>query len=386
MKYQQDRAWMEISLDAIEENYRRIQDFIGPERKIMAVVKADAYGLGALPISRALEKLGCPYFSVACLEEAMELREGGIQAPILTLGPIFPQHVALAIQNGIRVPAVSLEQAKALSQAAVEAGGKLTVHIKADVGLARFGLVLTGREKEAAEEALAIAALPGLTVEGVFTHYTAVQLGKGDHFNREQINRFDTFCSLLRESGLTFLKHSASSYFAAVYPESHNDCVRVAALLLGLEAPAERGVACAPSAQLKTRIWQIKEIPEGVPVGYGPTVHTLRPTRLAVIPLGFADGIRRSIAGQVPFLLHGQQVPILGKICMDYTMLDVTDIPEAKEGDVVTVFGEDGALSFQSYELAACYPGSVGELTSVLNPRIPRFYTRKGKITGRLDE
>lgn len=386
MQYQQDRAWMEIDLDAIEENYRHIRRFIGEERGIIGVVKANAYGLGAVPIARCLEKLGCEMLSVACIEEAMELREAGISTPILTLGPVAPWHAKLAAENGVEVPAVSLHQAQALSQAAAEAGVRLRVHVKTDVGLTRFGLVLKNNMERAVEEALAIAALPGLQCVAAFTHYTGADIPLGEEFNQEQIGLFHTFCSRIEARGLRVATHSASSFFTAAYPQCHDDYVRVAALLLGLEAPAPRGMACVPSAQLKTRIYQIKEVEAGTPVSYGPTYTTLRRTRVAVIPLGFADGLRRTIQNQVSLMVHGQWAKIIGKMCMDYMMLDVTDIPQAREGDVVTVFGRDGDLHKESYELAGEYPGSVGELTSVLSPRIPRFYTRGGEIVGRLDE
>ncbi len=376
---------MEIDLDAIEENYRRIRQFIGAERGIIGVVKANAYGLGAVPIARQLEGLGCDMLAVACVEEAMELRENGIRTPLLTLGPVAPAHARLAAENAIEMPVISLGQAQALSQAAVEAGVSLRVHIKTDVGLTRFGLVLKNNMEQAVEEALAIAALPGLSCVAAFSHYTGADVPLGEEFNLEQIGLFHTFCRRIGERGLQVKTHSASSLFTAIYPQCHDDYVRVAALLLGLEAPAPRGIACVPSAQLKTRIYQIKEVEAGTPVSYGPTYYTLRRTRVAVIPLGFADGLRRTIQNKVSLMVHGQWAKIIGKMCMDYMMLDVTDIPQAREGDEVTVFGRDGALHMESFELAGEYPGSVGELTSVLSPRIPRFYTRGGTIVARLD-
>ena len=379
MKYMTDRAWVEVSLDAIEHNYKALAASMAPAG-IMAVVKANAYGLGAVPVSQALEQAGCGQFAVACIEEAMELREGGISAPILTLGPCPAQHAALAAQNGIMLPVISLSRARELSEAACEAGVVIDVHIKTDVGLSRFGLLLSDMEAAVAD-ADAIFRLPGLQVRGVFTQYTVADLPRGDAFNRAQTALFDLFCERLSALGHHFQKHSAASDFAVLYPESRGDFVRIAALLLGLSEDSPM-----PSAGFYARIFQIKEIPAGTPVGYGPTEYTLRPTRLAVIPVGFADGLRRKMQAPTRFMLHGKWAPVMGKVCMDYLMLDVTDIPEAQENDVVTLFGRDGHLHCEAYELAAMIPGSVGEVTSTLVSRIPRFYTRGGSVVGRLDE
>ncbi len=376
MEYKKDRTWLEIDLSAIEENYRRIKEFVGEKTEIMAVVKADAYGLGAVEISKVLEKQGCPIFAVACIEEAMELRENGIKAPILTLGPVMPYNAAAAAENGIEVPLMSLEQAEEMSKAAQKAGVTVKAHIKADAGLSRFGIVLENRIKEAADEAEAMTKLPGIECVGLFTHYTGADIPLGEEFNLHQIELFKGFTAELEKKGVKLKVHSASSLFTAVYPQCHDDYVRVAALVLGLEAPAERGVVCRQSAEMKTVIYQIKDVEMGRSIGYGPTYYTQRKTRIAVLPVGYADGINRSVQNKASFMLHGKRAKIIGKMCMDYTMIDVTDIPEAKEGDVVTVFGRDGGNHTEAYELADLWGGTVGELTSLITARVPRFYKR----------
>lgn len=379
MILQKNRAWLEVNLDCIEENYHQIKANIPQDCEIMAVVKANAYGLGAVTIGKLLEKLECPYLAVACIEEAMELRESGIATPILTLGPIHPDHVSLAIEHGIEVPAIGLTQAKALSQKAVELGKRIKVHIKADAGLSRFGILLKNRLPQAVEEALAIAALAGLEAVGVFTHYTASEDPKGEEFNLLQIALFDDFTQRLEETGLRLKKHSASSAFTTLYPQCHNDFIRVASLLLGLQSPMYRGFSTKQSTQFKAQIMQIKELEMGTSVSYGPTTYTLRHTKIAVIPVGYADGIRRTLSNHGYFLVKGKPAPIIGKITMDYIILDVTDIPEVCEGDLVTVFGEDQGTVFDAHQLAALYPGSVGELVSMIHHRVPRFYQYKGK-------
>ena len=368
-----DRAWMEVDLDVIESNYKALAAQMNPSG-VMAVVKADSYGLGALPVSKALAKAGCPQFAVACMEEAAELRDGGISSPILLLGPCPEDFVPFAAQGNIMLPVVSLEQGQKYSLAAERAGVTLRVHIKVDVGLSRFGLPLYDKET-AVRDAEAIFHLPHLEVAGVFTQYTVADLPSGDPFNRAQIALFQDFCRILRDKGYTFAMHSAASDFATMYPESRGDFVRIAALLLGLSEESPQ-----PSVSLRARIYQIKNLPAAYPVGYGPTYHTLRPTRLAVVPIGYADGLSRRFQKPLRLMVHGRWAPVIGKVCMDYLMLDITDIPNVQEGDIVTLFGRDGGVSCQAYELAAGLPGTVGEITSIIPSRVPRLYTRGGQL------
>lgn len=375
---------MEISLDAIEENYRRIKQDIGDRCDIIAVLKANAYGLGAPYLGRLLESRGCNFFAVACIEEAVQLREAGVKGNILTLGPVLPEHLPIAVDNDIITNIISVEHAEAMSEEAVRRGRTIRCHLKADAGMARFGIVLYGREEEALEDAERVFSLPGLKVEGVFTHYTAADLPAGDEFNRGQMALFDRFCDGLKRRGHKFIRHSASSYFTSVYPESHNDYVRVASLLLGLEPPAPRGTVCVPAVSLKSRIYQIKEVDAGRPVSYGPIAYTLRKSRLAVVPIGYADGLRRTIQNSASLIVNGQWAPLIGKICMDYLILDVTDI-EARVGDEVVVIGHSGDKSLEAYQMARLYGATVGEVPTVINPRVPRFYTRRGKIMARMD-
>ena len=380
MEYNTSRTWLEIDLDAIAENHRRIKADIG-RSEIIAVVKADAYGLGAPYISRFLEEIGVGFFAVACLEEAMELRHAGVKGEILTLGPILPMQVETAIKNNIITNIISLDHAEALSAEAVRLGKTMRGHLKLDAGMSRFGLILEGRMDAAVEEALYIANLPGLQVEGIFTHYTDADLPYGDTFNKHQIALFDEACEKLRARGLTFKKHSASSHFTSVYPQCHNDYVRVGSLLLGTDTDLPYGTQSVHAVQLKSRIYQIKEVDAGRPVSYGPIAHTLRPSRIAVVPIGYADGLRRTIQNKASLIVNGTFVPLIGKICMDYLMLDVTDI-DAKVGDVVTVFGRDGNTVQELWQMAELYGGTMGEVPTVITPRVPRIYIKDGKYVG----
>lgn len=380
MEYNTSRAWLEIDLDAIAENHRRIKADIG-QSEIIGVVKANAYGLGAPYISRFLESLGVRFFAVACLEEALELRNAGVTGDILTLGPILPMQVESAIEHNITTNIISAEHAKQLSAEAVRLGKTMRGHLKLDTGMSRFGLIVEGRMDEAIEEAARIFSLPGLSVESVFTHYTDADLPVGDAFNKHQIALFDEACARLQARGLTFKKHSASSHFTSVYPQCHNDYVRVGSLLLGTDTDLPYGTQSIHAVQLKSRIYQIKELPAGCPVSYGPIAHTLRPSRITVVPIGYADGLRRTIQNRASLIVNGQFVPLIGKICMDYLMLDITDI-DAKVGDIVTVFGRDGDAKLELWQMAELYGGTMGEVPTVITPRVPRIYVKDGKYVG----
>jgi alanine racemase len=381
-KFQKDRAWLEICLDNIEYNYHFLRKTLKANCEIMAVLKGDAYGLGAVTIGSMLEKIGCQYFCVACMSEAMELREAGIEAPILLLSPIEPNLTSVAIENGIEVPVVSLNQGKALSSMAEILGKRLRVHIKADTGLSRFGILVPGRIEEAVNEAAVISTLPGLSAIGVFSHFSTIQAVEGDEFNRKQIDLFNLFSDKLKEKGHDLKRHCSSSIFSQLYPETHNDYVRLGALLLGIQGPLRKGFQCKQSTEFKARIQQIKEVSAGVSVSYGQTYYTFRRTRIAIVSVGFADGLQRSISNNASVLVKGKPAQIIGKLAMDYTMLDVTDIPEAKEWDTVTIFGNDQGTELPVWQLAEKFPGNPGELTSLIPHRVPRFYSRGGKTIG----
>ena len=380
MVTQMDRTWMEVSLDVIAENYELIKQEIGSSCEVMAVLKGNAYGLGAVPIALLLEEIGCPMLAVACWDEAKELREAQVKIPILILSPVPASYAELAFQENLELVVVSLEQAIALNHAAEQKGIRLKIHLKVDVGLTRFGIVLQDNMTTAITETLAIAELSNLDIVAVMTHYTAMDIPLGEEFNSAQIELFKTYCQALRASGLVFKEHSASTMFTALYPDCFGDYVRTAALVLGLAEPLGRGIVTKPSAALKSTILQIKEVPRGTPVSYGPNYYTVRQSRLAIVPIGFGDGLRRDITNRTSLMIHGKMAPMIGKMTMDYTMIDITEIPEAKEGDIVTIFGQDGDLERSSWDFAHIYPATVSEATSVLSTRIPRVYTRNGKI------
>ncbi len=398
MRVTESRTWLNVDLDAIVSNYHEISGKLAGGCRMMAVVKADAYGLGAVPIARELEREGCDFFAVSCLEEALELRSAGIRARVLVLGPVRPEEIDTVIDCRLEVPVVSLAQGEILSRRASEVGCRLPCHIALDAGLSRFGIVLDGRgsaagqeeaarEKAvweaAAREAESIMELPGLDVRCFFTHFTGADPGEYDQFNRRQMEIFgkftDQFC--LKDGNIK--RHCSSSEIAEHYPEYNYDYIRVAALVLGLYNPlSSKLYSLLHSCELKTRILQIKTIPAGAAVSYGPTFYAERETRIGIVPVGFADGLRRSLSNVGTMTVRGKEAPIIGKICMDFTILDLTDVDDATEGDEVTVFGKYPLTHNTVNTVAALYPGSVGEVTTVLNRRIPRVYYRHGKRIG----
>ena len=380
MNTHRDRTWMEVSLDVIADNYEQISLEIGSDCNLMAVLKGNAYGLGAVRIAQLLEELGCPMLSVASWEEAMELRDAKVKTPILLLSPVPAHYAEKAVQENIELVVVSAEQAIALDSAARQKDIRVKVHLKVDVGLTRFGIVVSDNMTAAVTEAASIMNLPNLEVVAVMTHYTALDVPLGEEFNLAQIDLFNSFCAFLRAKGLSFKVHSASTMFTSLYPRCFGDYVRTAALVLGLAEPLSRGIVTKPSAALRSTILQIKEVPLGTPVSYGPNYYTVRHTRLAVVPLGFGDGLRRDITNRTSLMVHGKMAPMIGKMTMDYTMIDITDIPEAKEGDIVTLFGSDGELERTAWDFAHIYPATVSEATSVISSRIPRVYIRHGKV------
>jgi alanine racemase len=335
-------------------------------------LKADAYGLDAKTVGNYLQDIGCTHFAAESVEDAIKLRIGGLKGELMVLSPIPSDRVADAAVFGLTVPLVSLSQAKRYSEAAKSANVILKGHIAADCGLTRFGVKLDDFDA-AVSEAEAILSLPGLSVNGVYTHFTEASIDSGEELNRFQIELFEKYFKELRLRGFDICAHGASSFMAMAYPESHFDFVRVASFLWGIEPWPGRGPKPRQAVALRCRILQIKTVEKGTPIGYGPSVYAQRRTRIAVLPLGYADGLRRNMVGKIDLLVNGRRVPMIGKMYMDYTVIDVTDVC-ANEGDIVTVMGRDGTDEIKAGDLAAVYPGTVGEVLAVLNKRLPRVY------------
>ena len=373
MKQTQTRTWTEIDLSNLEHNYRALRAMLPQGCRFLGVVKADAYGHGAVQVARRLETLGAEYLAVACLDEALELRQARITTPILILGYTPTERAEALLDNGITQTVYDVEMARALSDAAAAAGKTLKIHVKADTGMSRLGWLCGGEDQSAAVEAIAqVCALPGLEAEGIYTHFANAD---GDEdYTMLQFTRFLDLLEALKERGITFaIRHCAASAAALKFPCTHLDMVRPGIALYGhypdpscegLDGPGLR-----PVMTLKTRVASVKTVPAGTPVSYGCTHVLDRETRLAALTIGYADGLPRLCSDKLEVLIGGQRAPVVGRICMDMCMADVTGLDVAP-GDEVEVFGEHLPI-----EDVAALAGTIQyELLCAVSPRVHRAY------------
>ena len=372
------RTWAEIDLDALAHNYQQARRKIGPNVKYLGVVKADAYGHGAIQVSRKLEQLGADYLAVSSLDEAKELRRAGIQAPILILGHTPPAMVPQLIEYGITQAVSALAKAEAYSAAAVESGGTLKVHIKVDTGMSRLGfLVREGHFDTGVESIAAACALPGLEAEGIFTHFAVSDEDDRDSeaYTRAQFDVFTRVLDALAAGGRTFaIRHCANSGYAC----THMDMVRPGIALYGVGADAQR-LDLRPVMSLKSSVSTIKTFDPGTDVSYGRTFRTQGRTRIGVLPIGYADGFFRGLSNRMSVVTAQGPAPQRGRICMDMSMIDLTDLPDVKVGDEVEIFGRRQRVD----DLAAILNTIPYELTCAVSKRVPRVYIEGGKIVER---
>lgn len=374
----------EVDLDAIRHNIMEMKKHIRPETKLLAVVKADAYGHGAVAVAKALEDLA-DYYAVAHLAEGMELRRYGIRTPILVLGACMPEEFEELIKNEITINIFRLEDARRLSETALRMKAKAKVHIKLDTGMSRIGFSCT---REAVEEIKQIAELPGIEAEGIFTHFA-----KADERNKEafeyQLNQFRYMLGCLEAEGITFpLRHAANS--AAIMEEGdlELDMVRSGISTYGLYPSEEVEKSTAdlkPAMSLRSKITYIKTVPAGTGIGYGWTYVTDRETRVATVPVGYADGYKRALSNRARVLIHGKSAPIIGRICMDQFMVDITEMPDVQIGDSVTLFGRDGSEMIPVEEIADASASFNYEFICGMTRRVLRIYIWKGHEAGTLD-
>jgi len=371
----QKRTWAEIDLDNIRYNYRSMRAALKPTQKFLGVVKADAYGHGAVRIAEVLEKEGADYLAVACIDEAVTLRNAGIKLPILILGITDPKYTDVLIENNITQAVGSLENAAKMSEIAVKMGKIAKIHLKVDSGMGRVGFTCHSGHDPLSEMVQA-ANMPNLDVEGIFTHF-AVSDELGDEYTNMQ---FDAFCSIISRLEETLgrrlaIHHCTNSGAMINYDWAYMDMVRPGIALYGCYPAAEKGSIDLKSVmQVKSRIAQIKDFEEGNTISYGRTYTVKEPRKIAIVPIGYADGLHRVLSGRIEMLVCGKRVKQVGRICMDMCMIDVTDVPEAKVGDIVTVFGHDGD-EFIPIEEQAEKAGTISyELLCAVSPRIPRVY------------
>ncbi|MBP3359468.1 MAG: alanine racemase [Clostridia bacterium] len=379
------RTWAEINLDALSSNYRQIRQHINADAKIMAIVKADAYGHGFLEVARTLEQEGVDAFAVALIEEGLQLRRSGFSQPILILGSIPEEHYAAAVQNGISLTVFSIEAARKISRIASALGKTAKIHIKLDTGMSRIGYVIDENNDAVIDEILKIAALDSIKLEGVFSHFsTADEYDKS--YTYLQFKRFTDICEKLRENGLTdIIRHISNSAAIMMYPEMHLDMVRPGIILYGLYPSDEvdRSVLrLTPVMTLKAKITHIKTLPAGRGISYGNEYITDGDTRVATVPIGYADGYVRAIAKCGKILAGGKKVRILGRICMDQCMIDVTNVHNINVGDEVILFSDKEILA----DDVARWMGSINyEVVCLVSKRIPRIYIKNGEAVRELN-
>ena len=373
MKLEQTRTWAEINLGNLEHNYRALRA-CAPDSRFLGVVKANAYGHGAVPVAKKLEELGADCLAVACLAEALELREAGIQMPVMILGATPPEFADDVVRGDFTQAVFSVDLALALSEAAGKLGKTARVHIKLDTGMSRLGL-LAHDPVAAAAKVAELCALPHLEYEGIFTHFANAD---GDEeYTMLQFTRFlDTLEELEKTYGISFqIRHCAASAAVLNYPCTHLNMVRPGIALYGhYPDPSCEGLdgpGLLPVMTLKSRVAAVRELPEDTPVSYGCTARFAQGGgRVAVVPIGYADGLHRALSNEGSFWLDGQPRPIMGRVCMDMCMVGLDDGAEVGPGDVAEIFGENLPVERHG-ELA----GTVQyELLCAVSPRVPRIY------------
>jgi alanine racemase len=368
-----------IDLVALRHNLLQVRRLAG-SRDVIAVVKADAYGHGAVAVSRALAAEGVTRFGVALVEEARTLRDAGIRGEVLVLGGFTGDQAAEIVDLGVTATIVHPLHAAALSDAARRAGRVAPVHAKIDTGMGRLGFPV-----DAAPDAIAsLTRLPGLRLDGVMTHFADADLAD-PAFAREQMARFDRVMAALHARGITVpLRHAANS--AAVMAVSRDGVVGLEAALYDAVRPGIMLYGCRPGPavghavdlrpvlSLTTCIGLLKRVPSGTPISYGRTFVTQRPSLIAVLPIGYADGYPRALSNVGAVLVRGRRAPVAGRVCMDLTMVDVTEVPGVAEGDEVVVIGVQGDASMSAEDVAAAAGTIAYELLCGIGPRVPRRY------------
>lgn len=380
------RVHAEIDLDAIVHNMEAMHHNISAQTKIMAVIKADGYGHGAVEIAEVID--GLPYvfgYAVATVEEGVILRNHGIRKPILILGYVFPDQYEDMIRAGIRPTVFTREMAEELSQAAGRLLMDCPIHFAVDTGMSRIGYQVTA---EAADEMVRLAALPHIIVEGVFTHFARADEADKTR-TKEQLAQFTQMLSMLKERGLSIpIRHCSNSAGIVDVPEANMDLVRAGIIIYGLwpsEEVDKSQIDLKPALSLVTHVAYVKELPAGREVSYGGTYTTEEPRMIATIPVGYADGYARGLSNRGDVLIHGKRAPIRGRVCMDQFMVDVTDIPDVKAGDKVVLIGTYGTEKITMEEVGARSGRFNYEFACDLGKRIPRVYLSGGKIVGTKD-
>lgn len=380
------RVYARIDLDAIASNVEQMKQNLSANTQIMAVIKADGYGHGAIQIAQMLEQVDYIWgFAVATLDEAVVLKKEGIQKPILVLGCVFPDQYLEMLKHDIRMNIYTEEMAKAISTLAVKENKTVYMHIKLDTGMGRLGFTIS---EETIKSVLRISRMQNVCMEGIFTHFAKAD-ERDKSYTQKQMQDFQWMAKELQNNGVYFqFVHCANSAAIIDMPEHGMDLARAGISTYGLypsDEVCKEHVVLKPALELKSHVAFVKEIEAGVSISYGGTFVSEKKMRIAIIPVGYADGYPRSLSNKGHVLIRGKKAPIIGRICMDQFMVDVTDIEGVCFGDDATLIGKDGNETITVEDLSELSGRFNYEFVCDLGKRIPRVFLRNGKITGQVD-
>ena len=370
------RTWAEVDLDAIEYNFMAARNHLPKEMKLLVTVKANAYGHGAIRITKLLEEK-VDYFALAAMDEAVQLRKAGIQTPLMILSPVRPTDYARAANHKVALTVSSLEEAKAISACAEKCGKTITIHFALDTGMSRIGFACTEKAARQIEEA---ANLPGLIPEGIFSHFALADSKDKSYVNLQK----DNFQKMLEKIHVDFPICHLYNSAAITELEPEYDMAREGIILYGLlpsdEVDLSRIGGVKPAMALRSHVSFVKPLPAGVPISYGCTYRPETDCVIATVMAGYADGVPRLLSNCGEVIIRGIKVPIVGRICMDQFMVDVTHIPNIKAGEIVTIFGTDGDVTITADEVAEKAQTIGYELVCGIAPRVPRVYVKNGEV------
>lgn len=371
------RVWAEINLNAVAHNIKAIRQITNENAKIMAVVKADAYGHGVFEVTKTLLENGADYLAVALVDEALQLRKSGIIVPILVLGGVSDESIGDMVANDIMATVFSYDFAKHLSDIATKMGRTAKIHIKIDTGMSRIGYL--AENEDTVDEIEKIYNLPSVEIDGIFSHF-ACSDETDSSYTHKQFDLFTDICKKLEKRNIKIpIKHICNSAGIMMYPEMHLDMVRPGIIMYGLypsEEVDKTKLDLIPAMSVKAEVTMVKDTEAGRGVSYGKTYITDKKTKLATVPVGYADGYSRLLTGKAKMLCGGKSVDIVGRICMDQCMIDVTNVNNINVGDEVTIFG-DTAITADD---VAKWLGTINyEIICMIGKRVPRVYMSNGK-------
>lgn len=373
------QVWAEIDLDSFEYNVKNIKKLAG-NRDVIAVIKADAYGHGALGLINSLRSCGISKFAVAIISEALELRRNGVNESIMILGFTPLDYAKELINNNIEATVYNYDYAKKLSDIALKLGKKAKVHIAVDTGMGRIGFL---PNKESINDVVKISKLEGISIEGMFTHFATAD-ERDKTYTYEQYEKYTWFSNELNKAGVNIkMKDVSNSAAIMELPETYNDAVRAGIILYGYYPSDEvdkSKIDLKKVLTLKTKVCHVKEIEKGSFVSYGRKFKAERKTTIATIPIGYADGYSRSLSNKVKVIINGKFARQVGRICMDQCMIDVTDVGDVKVGDEVILLGTNGNLKYDADDMAKDLDTISYEVLCMISKRIPRVYIKNNKV------